>query len=203
VSVLVVSGSRSLPPALALSVRSVVVAAVAAGCRVSVGCAAGADSVAVSSVLAAGGGSLLSVFAVGGSCGSGFAGRLSAVAGVRSALAAGAAVSWWAGGSVAVPLRGRLAARSLACVRSAVGVPRSLVVGFVAAPPPRPFGGGAWPSCGSGSWSSLAAAARLGLPVFVFPAGGFPLPLLGAGAWSPVGAGSLCGSWRWVPVALF
>ncbi len=201
-SVLVISGSRSLPPSLAGSVQSVVLAAAGAGCRVSVGCAVGADSVAVSSLLAAGAAAALSVFAVGGACGGGFAGRLSAVAGVRAVAAAGGAVSWWAGGGAAVPLRGRLAARSLACVRSAVGVPRSLVVGFVAAPPPRPFGAGAWPSSGSGSWSSLAAAARLGLPVFVFPAGGFALPLLGAGAWSPVSAGSLVGSLRWVPAAL-
>ncbi len=173
----------------------------------AVGCAAGADAAAVSSAVAAGAASRLRLFAVGGAGGSGFAGSASAFGGIQSAAAAGASVSWWAGGPAAVPLRGRLARRSLACVRSvAAGGSGSGLVAFVGQLPPRSFGSGAWPSCGSGSWSSAAAAARLGLAVVVVPVGPlsavsvYSLPaLVVGGSWVPVGLGALVGGFRWVP----
>ncbi len=114
-----VCGSRSLPAAALPLVGRVVADFLAAGSRLAVGCAAGADAAALAAALAAGAAPRVSVFAVGGADGSGFAGSVSAVAGVRTALAAGAVIKWWSGGSVSVPLRERLAARSLACVRAA------------------------------------------------------------------------------------
>ena len=202
-----VCGSRSLPGGAAPGVGRVVSALVGAGSVLAVGCAAGADAAAVSSVVAAGVGSRLRLFAVGGSSGAGFAGKASAFSGVRSAASAGATVSWWAGGGAAVPLRARLARRSLACVRAAAaGGPGSGLVAFVSQLPARPFGAGAWPSCGSGSWASVAAASQQGLPVVVVPVGPLAgvsvssLPALpGGGAWAQVGCGVLAGGFRWVP----
>lgn len=93
------------------------------------------------------------------------------------ALAAGASVSWWAGGGPAVPLAGRLASRSAALVSAvaASGAGRGFV-GFVSSPCPAGLGPSASPSAcffgsGSGSWGSLALAVGLGLPVVVFPVG--------------------------------
>ena len=48
-----------------------------------------------------------------------------------------------------------------------------------------------WQSCGSGSWSELALAVGLGVPVFVFEA---PVPA-SWGKWSQVESGFLSGSW--------
>jgi hypothetical protein len=200
-------GSRALSGAVRPRVGRVVSGLLQGGSVVSVGCAAGADAAAVSSAVAAGAASRLRLFAVGGASGSGFAGRASAFGGVRSAASAGAAVVWWAGGGASVPLRVRLAARSLACVRSvAAGGAGSGVVVFVSKLPARAFASGAWPSCGSGSWGSAAAASRLGLSVVVAPVGPLAgvsvssLPVLpGGGSWAPVGSGVLGGGFRWSP----
>jgi hypothetical protein len=205
--VVMVCGSRVLPQCAAPLVGSVASALLSAGSVLAAGCAVGADAAAVSSAVAAGAASRLLLFAVGGRSGAGFAGRASAVAGVRSAVAAGAAVSWWSGGPVAVPLRARLVGRSLACVgAAAAGGAGSGLVAFVGQLPPRAFALGAWPSCGSGSWSSAGAAALRGLPVVVVPVGSLAgvavssLPALpGGGSWSPVSAGALSGGFRWVP----
>ena len=118
-STVALCGSRSLPPSAASVVSRVVGSLVSAGRPISVGCAAGADAAVVSAAVAAGGASSVQVFAVGGSCGSGFAGKASKCSGVVSAQSAGAAVSWWSGGASSVPLRSRLVSRSLACVGSA------------------------------------------------------------------------------------
>lgn len=204
-------GSRSLPAGAAPLVGRVVSALLGSGSALAVGCAVGADAAAISSALAAGAASRLQVWcafgpvaapqgAAPGAC------SASAVSAVASALLAGAAVRWWAGGSAAVPLRARLVGRSLACVRAAAGGgPGSGLVAFVAQLPPRPFAPGAWPSCGSGSWGSAGAAARLGLPVVVVPVGGLAgcsvssLPALpGGGAWVPASAGVASGGFRWV-----
>lgn len=201
-------GSRSLPAGAIPQVGQVASALVWAGSVLAVGCAAGADAAAVSSVVAVGAAPRLRLFAVGGSSGSGFAGKASAFAGVQAAASAGAVVGWWAGGSSSVPLRARLARRSLACVQASVaGGPGSGLVAFVSRLPARPFGSGAWPSCGSGSWASAAAASRLGLPVVVVPVGSLAgvsvssLPALpGGGSWSPLGCGVLSGGFRWQPV---
>ncbi len=204
--VVMLCGSRSLPQGAWRRVGSVVSSLLSAGSVLAVGCAAGADAAAVSSVVSAGAAPRLLLFAVGGRSGAGFAGRVSALAGVRSAVAAGAAVSWWAGGPASVPLRARLVGRSLACVGAAAGGgPGSGLVAFVGQLPPRPFGAGAWPTCGAGSWGSVAAAALQGLPVVVVPVGALAgvsvssLPALpGGGSWSPVSAGVLSGGFRWV-----
>lgn len=203
--VVMVCGPRVLPGSAVPLVGEVVSALLRSGSVLSSGCATGADAAAVSSVVAAGAAPRLQVWAVGGSSGSGFAGPVSALAGVRSAVAAGAAVRWWAGGPSSVPLRARLVRRSLACVQSAAsGGPGSGVVAFVAALPPRPWSGsGAWRSCGSGSWGSVGAASLLRLPVVLVPVGqlaGVPLSSLpalpGGGSWAPVPSGVVPG-FRW------
>jgi hypothetical protein len=206
--VVMLCGSRVLPQGAGRRVGAVASALLSAGSVLAVGCAVGADAAVVSAVVSAGAASRLRLFAVGGRSGAGFAGRVSAPVGVRAALAAGAAVSWWAGGAASVPLRVRLVGRSLACVgAAAAGGHGSGLVAFVAQLPPRPFAPGAWPSCGSGSWASVGAAVLRGLPVVVVPVGslvGVPvssLPALpGWGSWAPVSAGALSGGFRWVPV---
>ena len=196
------SGSRTLSPAAASVAGAVARGVVASGALGLVGCAAGADAVLMSAFVGAGAAARLSVFAAFGPGGAGAAGRASAVSGVEAAAAAGASVAWWAGGPVSVPVQARLARRSLAFVRALASSGGRLLV-FPSALPPRALGAGAWPSCGSGSWSSACAAARLGVAVVVVPAFAGPLPLLGPGAWAPV---SVAGApaWRWAPpVGLF
>lgn len=193
------TGSRSLPTSALKTVSGVVGDLVASGNSLSVGCAVGADAAVVSSALALGGAGRLSIFAVGGSCGSGFAGPHSAVEGVRAAETAGASMQWWAGGAATVRLRSRLVGRSLACMGSA-----SSVVGFVSAFPSRPWSGdGPWFSCGSGSWSSLASVAVRGGSIVVFPFGeaaSTPLPALPvAGVWVRAGEGVWLQGWRFEP----
>lgn len=200
-AVVTFGGSRSLAscPLAVAAVRSVL----ASGRRVSVGCAVGVDSVVVSSVLAAGGASSLSVFAVGGF---GAGGRPlgfwrgSAVSAVSAAVRAGASVSWWAGGPSSLPLRVRLFGRSVAaCSLALGGGPGSGAVFFVA--------GG--PSVSPGTWSVAAWCVRAGLPVVVFPAGssGFAWPGASwagvAGSFAPAAASGLWSlARRWVPAGV-
>jgi hypothetical protein len=132
----------------------------------------------------------------------------SSVAGVQAALCQGARVAWFAGGRSG-PAVARLAARSLAFVHFLAASPRgSGLAVVVSGPPPRvfaPAAAGRWPSCGSGSWGSVGAAALLGLPVVVFPvgwsgfAGASSLPALpGRGRWVAVGrSGPWAAGWRW------
>lgn len=188
-SSLVVSfgGSRSLPASSVPLVRSVVSAAWAAGAVVSVGCAVGADQAVVSSALAcAAGGVPLSVSprlwvsAVGAPSGAGFWSG-SAVASVRAAAAAGARVSWLAGGPVSVPLRARLLLRSRAALRGA-----RCAVFFLASP------------SSAGSLAVAGCAVSSGVPVFAF-CSSVPCPPRGcAGSWvSSAFLGFPC--WSWVP----
>lgn len=153
-------------------------AAAAAGCSGwRVGCCVGADQLAVSALVGAGQAQRVRVFAAFGPGGAG-ACSLSAVSSVSAAAAAGASVSWWAGGGAAVPLRGRLAARSAACVRGA-----SALLLF---------------SPGAGSLAVAGAAAvAAGVPVWaVAPAAPAPVPGF-SGAWV---RGSFLGfaAWCWV-----
>lgn len=206
-------GSRSLGPGFADLVRRTVSAALGAGSSLAVGCAAGADQLVLSAALAALPGrpwGRLSVFAVGGVRG----GWLSSspatwVSGpppwVAAAAAAGAQVSWWAGGSIRLPLRARLARRSAALVRSLPAAPGSALVAFVSRPcPARVAPGRGWPGGGSGSWASLAMAAGLGVPVRLFWCGsGAPaLPSWPGWSWSLVSSGPLSGSWAPVRVVV-
>jgi hypothetical protein len=184
-------GSRDLPASATDSALvSRVVGSVLAGVPrrdVAVGCAVGGGGLVVSSALALGASSRIRVFAAFGPVSPpwpaarvhapGASSSVSSVSGVAGALAAGASVSWWAGGGPSVPLAGRLASRSAALVSAvaASGAGRGLV-GLVSSSCPAGLGPSSSPSeCfsgyGSGSWASLALAAGLGLPVVVFPVG--------------------------------
>ena len=212
-------GSRALPASGSVSalvagvVGSVLVAS--GGRDVAVGCALGGDALVVSSILAAGASSRLSVFAAFGPVSPPWpASRVSApgtsssVSSV-SGVAAGASVSWWAGGGPAVPLSGRLAGRSVALVSAmaASGSGRGFV-GFVSSPclpglVPSAFVSVCFSGHGSGSWASLALAAGLGLPVVVFPVGASAsLSALPAswGSWSPL-SGAWSGGFRLLPAS--
>ncbi len=206
-----VCGSRSLlqsGPGAQL-VQALVWSLLGAGRSLVVGCAAGADAAALNAAVSAGAAGRVSVLAAFGPGGQGAAGSASAVSVVAAAQAVGASVSWWAGGGQGVPLRARLVGRSLAAVRSATGSgPGAGLVAVVGGPPPRRWSGsGPWWSCGSGSWSSVAAAAALGLPVVVVPASASvlcsaaELPGLpcGPGCWVPAGGGVWARAWRWAP----
>lgn len=197
---IMVCGSRDLSAEGVELVRGVVRSVMGSGRSLLVGCAVGVDAVALDEGLrvAADRVSLFSAFGPGGA---GAVGKVSNVAGVVRAAAVGVAVEWWAGGLASVPVRARLANRSLSAVRAVSGS-GGVLVAVVNAPPPRSFGGGAFPSCGSGSWSSVAAAVQLGVPVVVFPVG-FPsraLPSLPVpGQWVSAGSGVWSGGWKWSP----
>lgn len=111
--------------------------------------------------------------------------------------------------------RAAFAARSAALVRAVAASGEGAgLVGFVAGPcpagiePARSWRAG---SPASGSWSSLALAVGLGLPVVVFwcpssgsgQAGSGPpaLPAWPGGAWAVAGppGGVWAAGWRWVP----
>ena len=224
-------GSRNLPASAANSaLASGVVGSVLSAVPyrdVAVGCAVGADALVVSSALALSASSRLRVFAAFGPVSPpwlatrvtapGASSSVSSVSGVASALAAGASVSWWAGGGPEVSITGRLASRSKALVSvvAASGVGRGFV-GLVSSPCPAGLGPSPSPSAcfsglGSGSWASLALAAGLGLPLVVFPLGalasadptrGLPVSW---GSWVPVassGSGSAwSGGFRLVPAS--
>ena len=216
-------GSRALPVSAADSalVAGVVGSVLAAVPRrgVAVGCAIGGDALVVSSVLALGASSRLRVFAAFGPVSPpaslpaarvfapAASSSISSVSGVAVALAAGASVSWWAGGGPSVHLAGRLASRSAALVSAvaASGAGRGFV-GFVSSPCPAGFGPSSIPSAcfsgsGSGSWASLALAAGLGLPVVDFPVGAMAsagsvdaLPT-SWGSWAPLASSGYGSAW--------
>jgi hypothetical protein len=182
-------GSRSVGPAYAGLVAACVASVTRRGAAVVVGCASGADQLALACALAVGTPAGVTVFAVGGADGSGFARGL-VPAGVVAAEAAGCSVRWWAGGAPAVPLRARLALRSRALVAHvAAGGPGSGLVAFLG------------PGAARGTWAAIRHAAALGVPLVVFPCGAAaPLPPLGFGAWvAAVPAGLWASAFRWVP----
>jgi hypothetical protein len=167
-------GSRSLPASAQPLVASVVSSVLSgSSARVVVGCSVGADALVLASVPP------VSLFRVSVFASFGFGGRgacaLSAVPSVLAAARGGAFVNWWAGGRLSVPLRVRLARRSVALVRF-IARRRSALVCFLASPSSR------------GSLLACRVAARLGVTVFVFCVGFSPsqLPRLGRGSWSAV-----------------
>jgi hypothetical protein len=183
----VFAGSRALPVGAGALVSAVVARCVAAGVpSYAVGCASGADALALAALVAAGVAPRVSVSAVGSAAGAGFW-TCSALAGVRAAAAAGASVAWLAGGPLSVPLPARLARRSLACVASVP--PGSVCCVVLASPSSR------------GSLLAARAAVARGLRVVVFCVGFGPalLPALGAGRWAAVSSGAFAGGWRWAP----
>lgn len=160
------------------------------------GCALGADAAAVAGALPVGG--LLHIFAVGTRTGAGFPRGFVPhhLGGIETT--GGVILHWSAGGPLTVPLVARLARRSLAMVR-AVALAAGALVAFPVAPcPPRPFKPGPFPSCGSGTWATVAAAARLSVPVFAVcpfaPSAALPV----GGAWVQATLlGHAC--WAFVP----
>lgn len=210
------SGSRALPLRFLPVVSSVVRGAVTAGFAPAVGCCVGADALVISSALLGGFTSRLSILAAFGPDGKG-AFSDSALSSVLSALAAGARVSWWSGGSIRVPPMGRLAQRSVALCRFTGGFPHAPFIAFVTAPCPAGLRPASSSKCfsgsGSGSWASLAYAAGLGRSVFIVWCGSnVLLPAWPGGSWlqSDVpwlrneSAGERLSvayeTWSWVPV---
>ncbi|MGD1045105.1 MAG: hypothetical protein ABR936_07235 [Bacteroidota bacterium] len=182
-------GSRSLPASAQPLVASVVSSVLSgSSARLVVGCSVGADALVLSSVPSASL-SRVSVFAAFGFSGRG-ACSLSAVPLVAAAGRGGAFVNWWSGGRLSVPLRLRLAKRSLALVQF-LARRHSALVCFLASPKSR------------GSLLACRLAARFGVTVFVFCVGFSPsrLPRLGRGSWSlvQVAGSSAC---QWSPKPL-
>lgn len=177
---ILIGGSRSGAPLPV--VRSFVAQALKAGFQFNVGCAIGADQAVVETCLALGAPASLSVFAIGLPGGAGFWSG-SACSSVRQAAVRGASVHWLAGGSLQVPLFGRLAARSRACL-AGVGA----AVFFC-----RAGGSG-------GSLKTAEVAVKHKKNVFMFCSGGSVPPSIPglSGQWV---AASLFGIpfWQWVP----
>jgi hypothetical protein len=220
-------GSRSLPASAEVSALvSGVVGSVLAGVPrrgVAVGCAVGGDALVVSAALALDASSQLRVFAAFGPVSPpwpaarfsapGASSSVSSVTGVAGALAAGASVTWWAGGGPSVPIARRLASRSKTMVSAVAASGAGCgLVGFVSSPCPAglfpsPSPSACFSGFGSGSWASLALASGLGLPVVVFPvrtlaSAGDPCPALPAswpGSWLAL-SGVWSGGFRFVPV---
>lgn len=187
-------GLRHLPTPLP---SAPITAALGQGGDIATGCCLGTDQAVIRSVLASGHADRLTIFAAFGPTGAGSC-SLSAVADVIAAQHAGADVRWLAGGELCVPLRGRLAQRSLAMIRH-LARHRGSLVAIATAPPRQPFGPGPFPACGSGTWATVAAASLMALPITVImPGDTFEPPALPTGgSWALLADDIL--AWRWVP----
>lgn len=124
---------------------------------------------------------------------------------VREVAGPWCAVARVSPGSVRRRGAGAFVARSVRVVRAVARrrfFPGSGFVVFVSSPcPSSVVPGSSWSSGGSGSWSSAALAAGLGLPLVVFwcASGPFPAPSWG-GRWVPAApSGVWSAGWRWVP----
>ena len=175
--ILAIGGSRRLSPAGAETARLVSSALLAAGYRLAVGCATGADAAVITAAVAlwrapqlhihtAFGpvtGSL-SCYAVAGS------GSCSATFAVATARNAGARITAWAGGGPGLTFPQRLSNRTRAVVRAAT------VGGVVICDGPP----------GTGSALLCRSLAARGLPIWLFPVGWraqHPLPVAGTWSW--------------------
>lgn len=178
--VVAVAGSRGLSAAGSALLVRVVSDLAAGGAKFVVGCCSGADAALLAAVPGAVPPSLVRCLVAFGPGGVD-SGSSSAVAQVSAFAGFGGSVQWWAGGSISVPLRARLAARTRAVVHSANA---GLVVLF-ASPHSR------------GSLLACRYALARGLPVLAFPVGfgAAQLPVLGAGCWVSCGAS---GGFLWV-----
>ncbi len=172
-AVVAFAGSRVLPASGSALVLRVASNLAAGGASFVVGCCSGADAALLSAVPGSVPPSLVRCLCAFGPGGQG-CGPISAVDRVAKFAAVGGAVEWWAGGSVSVPLRVRLAARTRAVVGSASA---GLVV-FFGSPSSK------------GSLLACRCAVARGLPVLAFPVGfsADRLPVLGAGRWVSSGA---------------
>jgi len=145
-----VGGSRSLVPSAPAGVALARFVGSLGSRPIRVGCASGADALALASAPVP---SVLSVFAQFSSSGAGAFGS-SAVSAVFSARARGASVSFLAGGSLSVPVRARLIRRSVA------GFSGAGVAVFFAP--------------GSGSLAVARRALAASVPVLVWAGGSAP-----------------------------
>ncbi len=176
-------GSRSLPASARPLVSSVVSSVLkASSAQITVGCSIGADEMVLSSIPESAL-SRVSIFAAFGAGGVG-ACSLSAVSSVLNAVRCGASVNWWSGGNDNVPIRGRLARRSVALVKHLPGNRPAALVCFLSSP----SSSGSLKACRRTACPEHGRGVRLGIPVFVFCFGFSPslLPLLGCGFWSKV-----------------
>jgi hypothetical protein len=192
-TVIGITGARSLNAAQLATVQDITRQAARVG-SVYTGCATGADAAALAAANIH-----AHCFAVGASNGAGFPGR-GLPPHIIAAVKWENKITWLAGGPLSVPLVARLARRSLAMVR-ALALAGGALVAFPASPrPPRYFGPGPFPSCGSGTWATVAAAARLSVPVFVVWPVAPSAVLPTAGAWVQATLfGVAC--WAFVPAA--
>jgi len=184
-----VVGSRALPPCGGQSITRACDSLIRAGGTLVVGCAAGADAAVLSAGLKGDYVKSVKCFAAFDFDGFG-ACKVSAVGIVKEFEAAGGAVTWLAGGKLAVPIRARLAMRAKVVVSEATAG----CVGFLSSPD------------SVGTTRALELAVKRGLKVVVFPLEFDPslLPSLGAGCWLPCKSGGVWSSaWVWSPTSFF
>lgn len=176
-------GSRSLSSSPIIG--QVVASVLASGSLVHVGCSAGADALVIGAVRSSlfSQFSQLRVFCAFSQSGAG-AWSGSAVQVVQAFARAGGSVSWLAGGSLAVPLAGRLISRSVAGLRGS-----SAAVFF---------------SPGSGSLAVAGHAVRFGIPCFAFGSCPVSGPAGCAGSWVASSFhGFTCWAWQSAQLSLF
>ncbi len=179
-----ICGSRQLRDSSAI--KPVVESLLQAGHSLAVGCAIGADQLALSAALQARQGKRVAVFAVGGADGEGFW-RDSAKITVRRAVTAGVQVHWWAGGHG--ELVSRLKARTQAMVKAidaSRGKEKIALIAFLGS------------TQSHGTVGTMQLAASLNIPVIAFPGPGVTLPSLGWGSWEPAGQGVWAQARKWV-----
>ncbi len=169
----------SIPPIIAQVVGSVL----ASGAVVHVGCSAGADSLVIQSAIRSSSFSQVRVYSAFSQSGAG-SWLGSAVQQVMQFASCGGSVSWLAGGSLAVPLAGRLIQRSIAGLQGC-----SSAVFF------QP---------GSGSLAVAFHAVKAGIPVFAFsPSLPSSIPNQ-AGSWVVSSFhGFACWQWQAAQLVLF
>lgn len=130
------------------------------------------------------------------SCGSGAPAAALAAAGAAGRLFSVAAPQF-----AALPFPARLAARAAAFVRALAASPAPVLLCWPGCPAPAGLlPGRSWQSCGSGSWSELALAVGLAVPVVVFLPPGVQPPA-GWGVWSVAVVGPFAGGWSLRPAA--
>lgn len=175
-----VAGGRDLAPEFAP-----LVAEVCGGLpALIVGCAIGADELALNWALSSGSVPRVRCFCAFGLGGAGSVGSVSAVGTVGAFAAAGGRVEWFSGGGAHVPPSARLASRTRAAVGAATG---GAVVFFSS-------------TASRGSFLAASTAAARGLPVFAHACGAFALPSLAPGGhWQR--SARFVGSWQWCPPA--
>ena len=197
-------GSRNLPPRWRKLVADVVYAVARADRAIAVGCAQGADAMALRQCFTptwALRAPMVQVFVAFGPNGQGD-GEWSATPLVQNisrlpmAMARGdggmrVVVNWWAGGDSSVDWSTRLKARSDTMVSAvaASGEGRGLIAFVTAGPGQSP-----------GTWRTIRQAYKRGLPVVVFSCGCTlrSFPSLGEGRWTTAGSGVWSRGWKWV-----